>query len=225
MSIPNPYRLPGAALAASALVLAAVTWAERFTGPDLDRTPQLVGAAAGPVHVASFLAFALFLPGLVGLYLAQRGRLGAVGTAGLVATAAGFWCGVLPHTVLDLGAIPPVFAALPPAQATALVNGMYDAIGPLSAVGLPLAVFGLLALAVATARAGVLPRWARMAGLAAVPAAVLLGVLSGLLPALPVPHPPVALDLALAVYGVALAGRAPRTGAVGTRGTPAHAEQ
>lgn len=200
------HRLAGVALAVSGLTLAAVTWAERFTGPDLDMAPPLVGAAAGPVHLVSFLAFLLFLPGLTGLYLAQRSRLGRVGTAGFAATAVGFWCGVLPHTVLDFAAIPQVFAALPPEQATGVVNEMYDAIGALSGVGLALAVLGMLTVAVTTARARVLPRPARIAGLAAIPVAVALGALVGMAPGVPVPHPPVALDLALACYGVALAG-------------------
>lgn len=201
------YRLSGAALTLSALALAAVTWAERFTGPDLDAVPPLVGAGAGPAHVASFLAFLLFLPGLTGLYLAQRARIGPIGTGGFVATAVGFWTGVLPHTVLDFAAIPETFAALPPEQATALVDRMYDAIGPLSMAGMPLVLLGMVALGIATLRARVLARWAGVAGLAAIPVAVLLGVLGGMLPAVPVPHPPVALDLALAGYGVALIAR------------------
>lgn len=200
------YRLAGAALAGSALTLAAVTWAERFTGPDLDLAPPLVGPAAGPVHLASFVAFALFLPGLTGLFLAHRDRLGVVGGTAFVLTGLGFWCAVLPHTVLDFGAIPSTVAALPPEQAVDLVFGMYDAIGPVSAVALPLVVLGTLGLGVATWRARVLPRWAATAGLAAVPVAVLLGVLGAV--GAPVPHPPFALFLGLAGYGVALLGGA-----------------
>lgn len=205
MDTPTLYRISGACLAISATTLAAVTWAERFTGPDIDRVPPLVEPAAVPVHVVSFLAFLLFAPGLVGLYLAHRDRLAAL--LGCAAVGIGFSLGVLPHTVLDFSAIPVVVDALPEPDSTALVDRMYGIVGVLASVGGLLGVAGIVTLGVVLLRAGRLPRWAGIAGLAAVPAAVLLGVVGGVLPGVPMPHAPVALDLGLAAYGLALAGR------------------
>lgn len=193
----------GLALAFGASVLAVVTWLERFFGPtvDLDPDAALVAPGAVPIHVASFVAFLFVVVGLTTLAAIQPTATARVSALGL---AAGLWLGVLPHTVLDFSAIPIVFDELPRAEAVTLTNRLYDVIGPLAIIGGLLAIVSLVVLSLATRRTGVLPRWAWMSGLASVPVAIALGALVGLLPALPVPHPPVALDLAVAVFGLAL---------------------
>lgn len=209
-------RTAGIALTVGALALAIVTWLELFFGPVVDTDPAtaLVTPGAVPIHIVSFLAFLALVLALPTLGRVLNRRSGVLASFGL---AVGLWLGVVPHTVLDFSAIPMAFDELDRAQATALTDRMYEVIGPLAMIGLLLVVVSIITLAVAGWRTAALPRWAAWAGFAALPGAALLGVLGGLLPDVPVPHPPVALDLVLAAYGIALwrsAERAPAAAAV-----------
>lgn len=196
-------RTAGIVLTVGAVTLAIVTWLELFFGPQVEPAPStpLVTPGAIPIHIVSFLGFLGMLLAFptIGRVLDRRG-----GVAASYILAIGFSLGVIPHTVLDFSAIPMAFAELEQAQAVELTGRMYSVIGPMAMVGMLAIVAGFITLAVATRRAGVLPQWVAVVGFAAIPGVVLLEVVGGLLPSLPVPHGPVALDLAVAAYGVAL---------------------
>ena len=117
--------------------------------------------------------------------------------------------GIWPHTVV--GAVPYSVAeasldsGLDPATANDRLEGVYAVhtwIGTTASVALPLMLAALVTLAVVALRHRLLPAWAPLAGLVAIPVAVLAGVLGEAGWALP--HPPAWIFLGLAAYGPAL---------------------
>jgi hypothetical protein len=206
------YRTCGLAAALGATAVAAAITLEGFTDP-VDRADHYHAGLALPVNLALFVGFVVFALGMTGVLLAQGTRLGRPGLGGGFALLFGLSIAELPHTVVDFAVAPALFDRLPRAQARTLLDDHIDTIvGPLSGIGLLLLLVGLVLLARATLRAGMLPRWAPLASLWAIPCAIVLGVLSGPLPL--APHPPVALYLGLAAYGLGLrAAPAPAHGA------------
>jgi hypothetical protein len=196
------YRTCGLAAATGAVAVAAAITLEGFTDP-VDRPEHYHAGLALPVNLGLFVGFVVFLMGMCGVLLAQGTRLGRPGLGGGFALLFGLAIAELPHTVVDFAVAPALFDRLPHAQArTLLEDHIDDLVGPLSGIGLLLLLVGLALLVRATLRAGMLPRWAPLASAWAVPCAIALGVLSGPLPL--APHPPVALYLGLAAYGLGL---------------------
>jgi hypothetical protein len=164
------------------------------------------------VHALKVLAAVVFVAGLV-LWAADlrrsRERV-AAGAATVLATAT--LLGAVPYSVVETLLDP----SLSPAAADARLTATYDAapwIGVVASVALPLVVLGLGVLAVVALRRRLVPAWAPVASLTAVPVAVLAGVLGGV--GWAVPHPPAWIFLGLSAYGWALLRR-PAAAAVPT---------
>jgi len=95
---------------------------------------------------------------------------------------------------------------LSPQAADARLTAIHEAhpwIGVVASVALPVILVGIVVLAVVVLRHRLLPAWAPVVSLAAIPVAVLAGVLGDA--GWAVPHPPAWLFLGLAAYGPALA--------------------
>jgi hypothetical protein len=156
----------------------------------------------GAVHAAKVLALVLLVAGLVGLvrFLADVGaRLGAGATGALaVATAVG----AIPYSVVEAT----LDTGLAPAAADARLEQIHAEqawIGTAASVALPLTVLSVVVLGVVVLRRRLLPAWAPIASLVAIPVAVAAGVLGDA--GWVLPHPPAWLFLGLAAYGPALA--------------------
>ena len=156
----------------------------------------------GAVHLGKVAAALALVAGLLRLagWLRERGT--PVGAAAAGALAAATLVGAVPYSAVEATLDP----GLSPAAANARLDEVYAAnpwIVSAAGVALPLAVVGLATLAVVVLRRRLLPAWAPVAGLVALPVAVLAGVLGGA--GWPLPHPPVWLFLGLAAYGPAWA--------------------
>jgi hypothetical protein len=145
----------------SALMLAGLLIAIPTLFHPSDADPHAFQSAAwAPVHALLIVGAILSLFGLIGLYRAQAEHTGALGLAGFILNAIGTAL-VVAALVADAFVIP-VLAADPAGQA------LLDPAGPLfgGALGLVFLLMGVtfalgtILLGFATARAGVLPRWA-----------------------------------------------------------------
>jgi hypothetical protein len=168
----------------------------------------------GAVHVAKVLAVLVLVAGGVALAgaLRRRGERLAAVAVGVVSTAT--LLGAVPYSVVEALLSP----SLAPAAAEAQLNATYEEhawIGTVSSVAIPLVLLGIVTLAVVALRHRLVPAWAPVASLAAVPVAILAGVLGGL--GWAVPHPPAWLFLGLSAYGFALLRRPASRIAVPTR--------
>jgi hypothetical protein len=146
----------GLALMLAGLLIAIPTL---FHPSDADPRAFLNPAWA-PVHVLLIAGAISSMFGLIGLYRVQADRAGALGLAGFVLGFAG-------SALVVAGLVADAFV-LPVLAADAAGQALLDPAGPLLGAGLGLiflsmgVTFGLgaLLLGLATARAGVLPRWA-----------------------------------------------------------------
>ena len=168
----------------------------------------------GAVHAVKVAAALMFVAGMLGLAaVLHRGgiRIGAVAASTLAgATAAG----AVPYSVAEAS----LDSGLDPTAANARLEEIYAIhtwIGTAASIALPLLLIGIVMLAVVALRHH-LPSWAPIASLAAIPVAVLAGVLGEAGWALP--HPPAWIFLGLAAYGPALVRTA---AAPAARGVPA----
>ncbi len=201
--MPTPSARPTAVLVtAGALGVAVTTALELVTAPYSPTVSAYpLNGAVHVAKVAAVLAFAVGFAVLAGDLL-RRGERLAAGAAGVL--AGGTVLGAAPYSAVEALVSP----ALSPAAAEAELEATYAAhpwIGAVSSIALPLVVLSLLVFAVVALRHGLVPAWAPAASLAAVPLAVLAGVLGGA--GWPVPHPPAWLFLGVAAYGVALSRR------------------
>ena len=149
-------RWSGLALMLAGLLIAIPTL---FHPSDAD--PRAFQSAAWtPVHALLIVGAILSLFGLIGLYRVQAERTGALGLAGFILSISG--------TALVVAALVVDAFVLPVLGADTAGQALLDPAGPLfgGALGLVFqmmaATFGLgsILLGFATARAGVLPRWA-----------------------------------------------------------------
>ena len=186
-------------ITAGALGVAVTTALEVLTAPysPVVRAYPLNGA----VHAVKVATALLFVAGMLGLASTLRhegARVGAVAAGTLAgATAAG----AVPYSVAEASLDP----RLDPAAANAALDEIYAAhtwIGTTASIALPLAVIGVVTLAVVVLRRRLLAPWAPIAALVAIPVGALAGVLGEAGWALP--HPPAWIFLGLAAYGPAL---------------------
>jgi len=200
----NTSRLAGTLVAVGGVTAAVALAAARFVGPEATESTLRVETGAVPVNVVLWLADLVLLAGLVLLVpvvARSAGRLAAVAAGAL---AFGWALGELPHAALDFSLIPEMAARLPEAQAAAIVWDAYDVVGPLAVFGILSLALGSLTLGTQTMRRGRLPKLAGIALLVGPPAAFLLQWLALAADGLRIPHAPVAGALCLAVYGLAM---------------------
>jgi hypothetical protein len=187
-------------IAAGAVGVAVTTAGEVITAP---YSPAVSAYHLNPVvHAAKVVAVVVLAAGLLGLVrvLADMGlRLGAA-AAGTLAIAT--LVGAVPYSVVEATLDPDLAPAIADARLEQ-VHADQVWIGTTASVALPLTVLAVVVLAVAVIRRRVLPVSAPIASLAAIPVAVLAGVLGDA--GWVLPHPPAWLFLGLAAYGPALA--------------------
>jgi hypothetical protein len=200
-SFPSP-RSTAVLIGAGALGIAATTALEVVTAP----YGEAVSAYPlnGAVHVLKVVAALAFAAGLVAWLRQLRAQGERVAPIAAGVLAAGTLAAVVPYSLVE--------AFLDPGLEPAAANDRLDAIhadqpwiGGVASAALPLIVLSVLTLAVVALRHRLVPAWAPIASLAAVPVAVLAGVAGEA--GWPVPHPPTWLLLGLACYGAALAPR------------------
>jgi hypothetical protein len=128
---------------------------------DTAPTPYFQSAPWVPAHLLLALSFLLAIFGFVGLYLRQWDRVGALGAIGFVGAVAG--SALLVGVTLAEASLLPIIAANQPLRPLA---AWLDPGGPLalavlvSLVALVAYTLGFVLVGIATARAGVFPRWA-----------------------------------------------------------------
>lgn len=192
-----PHRL----VATGALGIALTTAAEVLTAPYSARVVLLELNAT--VHTVKVVAAVVFVAGVLALAIGYRATLGRVGAGAAVALAAGTTMGAIPYSVVEARLDPNLTAA----EAAAWLDAAYEKqlawIGQLASAGMLLMLVGLVALAVVTLRRRLLPSWRPALSLAAIPLAVLAGVV-GETTGLPIPHPPAWVFLCL---GIAYTGQ------------------
>jgi hypothetical protein len=207
VEVPVPSRSSALFISAGASGVVLTTALEVVTAP---YSPAVSAYPLnGAVHVGKVVAVLALAAGLVGLvrYLADaRIRVGAA-AAGTLAVAT--MVGAVPYSVVEATLDP----GLAPVAADARLEQIHAEqawIGTTASFALPLTVLAILVLAGTVLRRRVLPAWAPIASLAAIPVAVLAGVLGDA--GWVLPHPPAWLFLGLAAYGPALARAAAPAG-------------
>jgi hypothetical protein len=207
-----PVPSPAVLVIAGGVGIAVTTALEAVTAP---YSPAVSAYPLnGVVHVAKVLAAVALVVGGMALArsLRRRGERTAAAAAGVVAVAT--LLGAVPYSVVEALLSP----SLTPAAAEAQLEATYERhawIGTVSSIAIPLVLLGIVTLAVMALRHRLVPAWAPIASLVAVPLAVLAGVLGGL--GWAVPHPPAWLFLGLSAYGFALLHRPVPTGALPAR--------
>ncbi len=193
----------GIMLATGATACAVAIGLEAFTDPDdSDRAPHYVAGLAATVGLLLFAGVLALLVGLAGLCVQLHARRGR-GTLWVAAIGLGLAIAEIPHTILDLSAIPAVYEQLPKAQAHDLVDNHFNALpGALSGVGILPLLIGSIMLARLLWSGGPLERWAPRWAIGCLIIAIVMLPMSEI--TWWFPHGPVLLYLGLAGYGVAL---------------------
>jgi len=194
-------RLAAALLGGGALGIALTTALEVVTAPY--SAAVSLYAINGVVHIVKVAAVVAFICGLVGFWVHLRDRLGLTGSIAVWALVVATLIGPVPYSLVEASLDP----SLAPAAASAQLEAIYAAngwIGALATVALLLVLISIVTLAVVILRRGVLPAWAPILSLAAIPVALAAGVVA-FSAGLPIPHPPAWIFLGLASYGPALA--------------------
>jgi hypothetical protein len=194
-------RRPAALVTAGALGVAVTTALEVVTAPYSPAVRAL--PLNGPVHLAKVAAVLVLTAALLVLASRLRPRLGRVGAGamGAVALAA---LGAVPYSLAEATSD----SGLTPAAANDRLDAIYADhvwIAGAGMVALPVILTGIVTLAVVVLRRRVLPAWAPIVSLLAIPVAVLSGVAGDA--GIALPHPPAWLFLGLSAYGVALLRR------------------
>lgn len=156
----------------------------------------------GAVHVLKVVAALAFAAGLLAWLRDLRARGERIAPIAVGVLAAGTVAAAVPYSVVEALLDP----GLEPAAADARLNAVHAQqpwIGALASAVLPLILLALVALAVVALRHRLVPTWAPIASLAAIPLAVLASVAAGA--GWAVPHAPAWLFAGLACYGAALA--------------------
>jgi hypothetical protein len=194
---------------AGALGVAATTALEVATAP---YSPAVAAYSLnGAVHIAKVVAVLVLVVGLAGLarFLRRTGARTAAFGAG--ALAVGTVVGAVPYSLVEAT----LDTGLTHEAADARLEQIHVEqtwIGATASVALLLTVLAVVVLGVAVLRRRTLPAWAPITSLAALPVAVLAGVLGDA--GWVLPHPPAWLFLGLAAYGPALARVATPAGRV-----------
>lgn len=193
----------GICLAGGALLCAGAITGEAVTDPvDADRGPHYVASMAAPVALALFAGLLLLFIGLAGLFARLR-QSGERGGAAVILIGVSLALAELPHTILDMTAIPVVYARLPAKQAFDLSENQLAHIpGLLSTIAILPLLISSIVLARRLWNSRAFPQWAPRA------AVVLLVLAIAELPLSAVawwlPHGPVLLYIGLATYGLAM---------------------
>jgi hypothetical protein len=208
----------GISLAGGALLCAAAITAEAVTDPvSPDRAPHYISGLAAPVALTLLAGLLLLFIGIGGL-VARLHQSGEGGGAAAVVIGVSLALAEIPHTILDMTAIPAVFDKLPAKQAYDLTeNQFYQLPGLLSMVAILPLLIASIVLARRLWNSRTFPTWAPRAAVLLVALAIAELPLSSA--AWWVPHGPVLLYVGIAGYGLgmltrpAAAGR-PRDGLV-----------
>ena len=195
-------------ITAGALGVAVTTALEVLTAPysPVVRAYPLNGA----VHAVKVATALLFAAGMLCLAAGLHREGARIGAAAAVTLAGATAAGAIPYSIAETSLDP----GLNPAAANGRLEEIYALhawIGTTASIALPMILLGILTLAVVTLRRHLVPLWAPIASLAAIPVAVLAGLLGEA--GWAVPHPPAWIFLGLTAYGPALL----RTTAVPTR--------
>ena len=194
-----PRRLAAVLITAGALGVAVTTALEVVTAP----YSAVVSAYPlnGAVHAVKVIASLSFVAGMLGFAAALRREGTRIGAAAACTLAGATAAGAIPYSVVEAS----LDSRLDPAAASRRLEEVYAHhtwIGTTASLALPLALIGIVTLAVIVLRRRLLPAWAPIASLLAIPVGVLAGVLGEASWALP--HPPAWIFLGLAAYGLAL---------------------
>ncbi len=202
MSLRALFRLSGLALLV-ALVLEVIGWALH---PPAERLVDLLSPGQTPAHVIQFLASALLILGLPGMYARQAQRAGILGLLGFVLLVLGASAGK--YTLLFEAFPAPLLAREAP-DLIAPPNGpLRHGMLIVGLLSLPILV-GVLLLGIATVRAGVFSAWSgffQTAFVCSVPITFISGSSGTFVLPLPTALTPVALSSYLLFAGYAWAG-------------------
>ena len=192
-------RVPALLLTVGALGVTLTTALEVVTAP---YSPAVTAYPLnGAVHVAKVVAVVVLVLGLAGLARSLRGAGERVAAVAAGVLAAGTVLGAVPYSVVEAT----LDSGLAPAAADARLEQIHLEqawIGTAASIALPISVLSVVVLGVVVLRRRLLPAWAPIVSLAAIPVAVLAGVLGDA--GWVLPHPPAWLFLGLAAYGPAL---------------------
>ncbi|GAA3162538.1 hypothetical protein GCM10010531_12990 [Blastococcus jejuensis] len=195
----RPHRTPARLVALGGLGVAVTTALEVLTAP---YSPAVRAYPVnGAVHTAKVIAVVAFVAGVLMLAARLREPLGRLGSAAMAVVGLATVGGAVPYSLVEAFLDP----SLPPAEADQRLEAIYAEqtwIAGVSTVALPLVLVGLVTLAVVALRRRLVPAWAPIASLVALPVAVLAGIAGEA--GLPIPHPPAWLFLGLSAYGIAL---------------------
>ena len=200
MFVQIPNRVAAVLLGGGALGVAVTTSLEVLTAPYSSAVSLY--ALNGVVHMVKVVALFAFAVGMLGVIAHSRDRLGRLGSTAGRALAVATVAGAVPYTVIEASLDP----RLTPQAANTQLEAIYADqawVGILASVALPIIVLSVLTLAVVILARQLLPIWAPISSLLAVPVgvvAMLLAEWTGL----ELPHPPAWIFLGLATYGAAI---------------------
>jgi hypothetical protein len=195
-------RTPAALVTGGAVGIAVTTGLEVLTAPYGEAV--VAYPLNGAVHLVKVGAAIIFVTGMLALAARLRDTLGRTGAAAMAAVSLATLLGAVPYSLVEAS----LDGGLTPAAADARLEEVYTEqpwIPGAAMVGMLLLLVGIVALAVVVLRRRVLPAWAPLVSLLAVPVGVLAGVAGA--SGLPIPHPPAWVFLGLAAYGLALLRR------------------
>lgn len=193
----------GISLAGGALACAVAITAEAVTDPvDADRAPHYLAGMAAPVALLLFAGILALLVGIGGL-VARLHLTGERGGAAAVVIGLCLAVAEIPHTILDMSAIPVVFDKLPAQQAHDLSENSFTQLpGLLSTVAILPLLIAMIVLAVRLWNSRNFPTWAPRAAVGLLALAIAELPLSAI--AWWLPHGPVLLYVGVAAYGVGM---------------------
>lgn len=200
MFVHTPHRVAAALLGGGALGVAVTTSLEVVTAPYSSSVSLY--PLNGAVHMVKVVALVAFAVGMLASIEHWRDRLGRLGSAAGRALAVASVAGAVPYTVIESSLDP----GLTPAAANSRLEAIHEDqvwVGILASVAMPIIVLSVLTLAAVVLGRGLLPIWAPISSLLAVPlgiAAMVLAESTGV----ELPHPPAWIFLGLATYGAAI---------------------
>ena len=200
MFVQIPCRVAAALLGGGALGVAVTTSLEVLTAPYSSAVSLY--ALNGVVHMVKVVALVAFAVGVLGVIAHCRDRLGRLGSTAGRALAVATVAGAVPYTVVESSLDP----ALTPEAANSRLEAIYADhawVGILASVALPIIVLSVITLAAVVLARRLLPFWAPVSSLLAVPVGVVAMIIAEST-GLELPHPPAWIFLGLATYGAAI---------------------
>lgn len=195
------YKICGIGVIIAAIVQAVVVISELWVSPYNVYGSHL--SMNAPLHMAKYATGVLLLLSLPAVYVRQHERAGKLGFFGIFGLAFGFGLAAMPYTVLE-STMDPSMSQQAAAEYLMKLESMNMAIPVLGMTGFPLFMLGLLAFAVATIRAKVLPSWTGWLSLASFVVGLLVDIGMSAFEGV-IPHSPTYLMLGLLGYGYVLA--------------------